>query len=102
MVAEKIMLAPIAILGAHELVQSGAEGVVLAAAATAALGYLWKKVIRPARAFAKRIHTGIDHLETLPAFRKEVRTRFEVIEGVLYGTDVSTSLPIRRRGDPPS
>jgi hypothetical protein len=80
-VLAKIALVPVALVAGAEAIQNGAEGIVLAAATVAALAYLWVKVVRPLRAFSRRVGRGIEHLETLPDFMAEVKEHFRVLDG---------------------
>lgn len=62
------------------IVNAGAEAVVLAAAAIAAVVYLGRglrKLIRGARALVARVHSGIDVIETVPGRLDSIETRLD-------------------------
>lgn len=71
--------------------------IILLAAAVAAMGVIWSKVVMPFLLFCRAAGEAVDHVRSIP----EVLTRLEIIEGALYGTGAIDSLPIRRRDDPP-
>lgn len=69
-----------ALLALSPALDNALQGVVLIAAALAALGYIWLRVVAPLAHFMRRTARGVDLLFELADWRRDVDRRLDAIE----------------------